>query len=815
MIEATVTASVLILVVIAVRQLLGRRLPRRLRYALWGLVLLRLCIPLPLLQSPWSVMNAVPDTGLGQRQVYVAPVSRQPADAADGVSIGQDGEIADANSFGYAVLSEDGETLTRYAFRPTAAQLAGGVWLCGSLCVGLWFAAVNLRFARRLRSTRKPLPGEHGPLPVYVTGAIASPCLFGLLRPAVYVTPDAAQRGRLDYAVLHEKCHYRHGDHIWSVLRGVCLAAYWWNPLVWAAAILSREDSELACDEAAVRCLGERSRLDYGRALVDMIAVRRSPSSVLCSATTMASGKRGMKLRLNMIVKNPKASLAAVLAAALVLALTVGCTFSSARAGQAEYTLAHCRYGEIQGQAVTLSGDGQALAVQIIEEARKMSAAWEGTTPYRLDEYYQIRVAQPDGTEELHYAYLVSDNSALQEGSAVLQSNGVYSRIANELYEGLAALAHPPLTAQEALEALDGSLRCDNTSAFFTIPQGWEETEAWNILIYGRAEEADGFSHSVHLEEELKGDGWTAGREYEVDIPESCTELRLTATLKGADGEVDRDLLAMREETRLNQALRDAILVQGGEGDFTAESHIILGTERSGNLLSVYAMVRTQSVKYAGATITEVGGSHMPAAITLEKGSLDYALAGGYSLVEYWTPDDGDLYEPSIREKFPAAIVDAALDTQRTLEEQERECWRQIVDYGSTLSVDEHIEGLLDIITEEPGQYSSAGAYIQRSREQYDELIGYGDGALRHLYRQFLKGGYTDLRGAVMQCALSELLGGESIALDASDGQAWFDAFLQHGRELLAQNSPEFMLENLPKTAELLCLAGDIDPLAQ
>ncbi len=102
------------------------------------------------------------------------------------------------------------------------------------------------------------------------------------------------------------------------------MALWWWNPLVWAAAALSRTDSELACDEAAIRYLGEDSRLDYGRTLVSMIAVKGAPSGLLCAATTMSAGKRGIKERITMIVKRPKRFLSAAIAAALLAGLFAG-----------------------------------------------------------------------------------------------------------------------------------------------------------------------------------------------------------------------------------------------------------------------------------------------------------------------------------------------------------------------------------------------------------------------------------------------------------------------------------------------------------
>lgn len=59
MIEILLTSSVLILA-LALLRLAGNKVSARLRYALWGLVLVRLLLPAGLIQSPVSVMNAAP-----------------------------------------------------------------------------------------------------------------------------------------------------------------------------------------------------------------------------------------------------------------------------------------------------------------------------------------------------------------------------------------------------------------------------------------------------------------------------------------------------------------------------------------------------------------------------------------------------------------------------------------------------------------------------------------------------------------------------------------------------------------------------------
>ena len=83
-------------------------------------------------------------------------------------------------------------------------------------------------------------------LPVYQCSLVKSPCLFGLFRPAVYLTPEVMESQVLTrYVLAHELAHYRAKDHIWSLLRSLCLVIHWYNPLVWVAAVLSKRDAML------------------------------------------------------------------------------------------------------------------------------------------------------------------------------------------------------------------------------------------------------------------------------------------------------------------------------------------------------------------------------------------------------------------------------------------------------------------------------------------------------------------------------------------------------------------------------------------
>lgn len=338
--EILLTSSALILALLALRRLFQKTLSRRAQYALWGLVLLRLLVPASLPAAEFSLLTAAEparqalETRLETPQRYFSPMSTVPASqfpAAKGAKPGH--AIPDyEGSFDYPVLSEDGNTVTTYAVRLETPfiwkDVLTAVWGLGAGVMAAWLVFSNLRFWRKLREYRIPYAAEGAEYPVYlVESGLPSPCLFGLFRPAIYLPPAALQSpDSLRHVLAHEETHARHRDPLWSLLRGVCLTVYWFDPLVWWAALASRTDCELACDEGALRRLGEAERVPYGRTLLSLIPVRKAPANPLLSATTMTAGKRQLKDRITRVAENPvylgRALFAAVALAALVCAVT-------------------------------------------------------------------------------------------------------------------------------------------------------------------------------------------------------------------------------------------------------------------------------------------------------------------------------------------------------------------------------------------------------------------------------------------------------------------------------------------------------------
>ena len=333
MMQWIVSSSVLILVVIALRYVLRGKLSLRMQYALWLLVLVRLLVPVSFGASDLSVMNAVPER---------APTVQQGTDRQDIVGERNDAP-ANAGTVGIPAQSMNEaappdlvqNVTTATVTAPTVektdwARIAKTVWLAGAAALGLVFLAVNLRFGKKLRRSRERVEETDACLPVYESGETDTPCLFGVAKPSIYVTPDTRTEAEtLRYALAHEQTHYRHGDNLWAVLRGVCLALHWYNPLVWWAAELSRRDAELACDEATIRRIGESERAAYGRTLIRMTCEKRP--ALLVTATMMTDSGKGLKERISLLVKKPKTAAYTAVAVLLIAGLSVACTFTGGR----------------------------------------------------------------------------------------------------------------------------------------------------------------------------------------------------------------------------------------------------------------------------------------------------------------------------------------------------------------------------------------------------------------------------------------------------------------------------------------------------
>lgn len=339
MTEWFVSSAVLAALLIGAHYLLRGKISARLQYALWLVLLVRLLLPLSVGKTALSVANLLPEAepaAVIQAEPTAVPpaqAARTPEPSAPAAPVQTPTQPVQRPASTPAQAETGSAEPEKSAQKPAVSvrKIFMLVWASGAALLGLWFLFCNLRYGRQLRAgvLRAIAPKEGRPA-VRLTQTALSPCLFGLFPPVIYVTMDCAQDEQLlHHCAEHEYTHYLHRDHIWAVLRGVCLALHWFNPLVWWAAALSRTDAELFCDEDTVRRLGEDVRADYGRSLIRMTC--RERVDPLSAATTMSGRGGQLKTRIISITKHPKTAIPVLILVLLLCAAAVGCTMTGAK----------------------------------------------------------------------------------------------------------------------------------------------------------------------------------------------------------------------------------------------------------------------------------------------------------------------------------------------------------------------------------------------------------------------------------------------------------------------------------------------------
>lgn len=258
-IETLIASTLLMVLVLAIREQVSRRFGPRIAYALWLLPALRMILP-PLPQS-WGTAE-------------VAPVSKVA------VMIGQAAPAAATSATNWVLT-------------------LAAIWALGGLAFLGWHLGSYRRFASQVRRECEPLC-NHDAFTVQASPKVRAPLAFGVLGKMVVVPADFADRydaTEQRFALEHEVTHHRRGDLIANLAGLTMLALHWFNPVAHIAWRAFRLDQEAACDAMVLAGASAADRHAYGSALV-----KSATGGVPLAACTMTA-KTGLKTRLRRIVE--------------------------------------------------------------------------------------------------------------------------------------------------------------------------------------------------------------------------------------------------------------------------------------------------------------------------------------------------------------------------------------------------------------------------------------------------------------------------------------------------------------------------------
>ena len=289
-------ASVLILLVLAMRAVLGRRMAPRWRHALWLLVVLRLALPV-VPSSPTSLFNLTP--------VWSPPAGP----GAAGTWRSTAGQVQRPDPGWSGVGS------------------APALGVLESLLLAGWLAGVVLLLVRILRRARglaaqlrrqPPVTRPdvlalledcsrelrvRVPLQVVEVAQLSSPAVMGVRRPRLLLPAGLLallDRDALRMLFLHELAHVKRKDVLTNGLASLVHVLHWFNPLVAVAIARLRADRELATDSLVLCHEKDGSRL-YGTTLIRLLDFATRVDPLPESAVGVLEDQAELKNRVAMI----------------------------------------------------------------------------------------------------------------------------------------------------------------------------------------------------------------------------------------------------------------------------------------------------------------------------------------------------------------------------------------------------------------------------------------------------------------------------------------------------------------------------------
>jgi beta-lactamase regulating signal transducer with metallopeptidase domain len=356
--QMSISAAVLILVIAAVRSLTFYTLPKKTFLVLWGVALFRLIVPF-YIPVPLGIYT------LSDRATETAAVTEAAAaETASPTAVWQ--------SLGHVGVSI-----------PETAEIAPQIspvvviWIVGMVALSLFFISSHLR---RRRVYKQALPVENGyaaawlqrnkltrPVQIRQSDRINTPMTYGVFRPVILLpkTTEWQDTEGLRYVLTHEQTHIKRLDIVTKWLLTAVLCVHWFNPLVWVMYILANRDIEFACDETVVLTFGETEKSAYALTLVRLEEIRSGFSPL-----TINFAKNAITERITAIMKLKKPSaLSITLAFVLVLTVTVGAFVANAHNGQYDSTPAagYAAYGcaESPTPAICLIPSGMTAGTRV------------------------------------------------------------------------------------------------------------------------------------------------------------------------------------------------------------------------------------------------------------------------------------------------------------------------------------------------------------------------------------------------------------------------------------------------------------------
>jgi beta-lactamase regulating signal transducer with metallopeptidase domain/Flp pilus assembly secretin CpaC len=271
-------SSLLIVTLFAVDFAVRRKIRASIRYALWLVVLVKLCVPptlaLPTSPAWWLHKTLPPAAKTGATHFTVTYDSQSlPENPQNPLPV----------------------------FAPPKPAMTNAAWLlltstAISSALLLWLLARWWQIARQVRRAKtserlteiaaeaQKFAGMKFKVRVKLTANSMTPAVCGLFHPVILIPQSPAEEfsgAQLRAVLLHELIHLRRRDVWLNLVQALLQIFYWWHPLLWLANARIRRVREEAVDDAVMLALRDEAE-SYAPALLEVakLALNRPLASL-------------------------------------------------------------------------------------------------------------------------------------------------------------------------------------------------------------------------------------------------------------------------------------------------------------------------------------------------------------------------------------------------------------------------------------------------------------------------------------------------------------------------------------------------------
>ncbi|MEA4845642.1 MAG: M56 family metallopeptidase [Clostridiaceae bacterium] len=286
----TITVSLVAALLLLVKELLADKLSPRWQYSIWGVLALRILLPVSIARNVLLPVPLWVETWKGAAErtldsaytaIYAATSVRWP----------------------FPILEGRPQSITDWLFV---------LYATGMLVMLLWYLASYLRLRLILHRGSLVLEATQARIQsvcdayslrscraVAVAG-LTSAFVCGVLRPTLALPADAETD---DKVLLHELLHLKYHDALQSVIWCIFRALHWCNPFLQFVFNRIGNDMESLCDQRVLEKLEGEERRKYGGILLSMANDRypRAPGT-----TSVSNGGKNIARRITAIVRFKK-----------------------------------------------------------------------------------------------------------------------------------------------------------------------------------------------------------------------------------------------------------------------------------------------------------------------------------------------------------------------------------------------------------------------------------------------------------------------------------------------------------------------------